>query len=436
MPDSQLTVMQVIPRLDAGGAERTTLEINKALVESGWRSLVVSSGGRYADSIAADGGTHITLPVHSKNPIQIALNGRALSKIARSHGVNIIHARSRAPAWSCLNASRKTGLPFVTTYHGAYKARGTLKRHYNSVMVRSTRVIANSHFTASQIIKTYKDHDPALAKRMHVIHRGADLTRFDPATLTEQRVEQATQGWDITPSSLTGPRDNGDLPVLRLLLPARMSRWKGHEIAIKAVKSIAGSGQDGILRLIFCGGRSDDGHVSQVHGDTGPTDQAIGSMGSLERELRDMVLQFGIGDLIHFSGYCEDMPAALGWADGVIVPSTRPEAFGRVAVEAGAMGVPVLASNHGGAKETILGEKTGLLFTPDDSEALAGAIKKFQKMGPEGRAKLGTAAKTHIQNNFSVHSMCGNTLALYKDVLADHGISHGAGADDAMFEQS
>ncbi len=411
MVDSKFTIMQVIPHLNAGGAERTTIEINQALINAGHRSIVVSQGGHNAEKITLAGGRYFELPVDSKNPVVMAQNVTRLKKVARAEQVNLIHARSRAPAWSCLPVSRALSIPFVTTYHGAYRAGSRIKTFYNSSMVRGDHVIANSHFTKSRILATFgADHhsnadQKPLSERMSVIPRGADITQFSPQAMTRDRLRAVTRHWPI-PDSVTTSTSS---PV-KLLLPARMSPWKGHEVAINAVKILNRAGQSPNLRLIFCGGRlNEETSFQSVSNQEG---------GKLERVLRKMVVDYGISELVHFVGHCEDMPAAYHGADGVLVPSTRPEAFGRVAVEAGAMAKPVIASDHGGAQETIKDGETGWLVPPNDANALATAIAKLCQMSTEGRKTLGNSAKNHVLRHYTAQNMTGSTLALYESMMS------------------
>ncbi len=380
------TVLQIIPRLDAGGAERTTLEIAEAVVRAGGRAIVVSEGGRLEDTIKNAGGEIFHARTASKNPLTIWANAGVLTDLIRREKVDLIHARSRAPAWSALWAARRTGVPFVTTYHGAYNATGSLKRLYNSSMLRGDRVIANSQFTADRI-RTLGGIEPA---RLSVIPRGADLRLFDPNKVSPGRLEKLTSDWAI-----------GENPGFRLLLPARLTPWKGHETAIAALaklKARAPTGQGAALSLVFCGGAQ------------GKPD--------FERSLRATVNERGVRDMVHLVGDCADMPAAYAWADVVLAPSTRPEAFGRVAIEAGAMGKPVISSDHGGARETVIDGETGFLVPPGDADALAGAIERLVAMPAETRSLMGQKARARAAGVYSSAAMCDATLGVYRTLLA------------------
>ncbi len=384
------TILQVIPRLDSGGAERSTLEIAAAIVQAGGVALVASSGGRLETDIQKAGGEIVKMPVHSKNPAVVWSNADRLAKLIRNRGVNLIHARSRAPAWSALMAARRTGAPFVTTFHGAHKAVGPIKRWYNSSLVRSDCVIANSHYTAGQVAEVYKV-PPA---RMRVIPRGVDLDLFDPARVAPSRVEELVESWGA-------PVENVGLKVL---LPGRLTSWKGHEVAIDAaatLKTKAGSGKEAGLTLVFCGGAQDNSDYEKV--------------------LRAKIDERGVREMVHMVGDCADMPAAYCWSDIVISPSIRPEAFGRVAVEAGAMGKPVVAAAHGGALETVVDQESGFLVKPGDAGALAAAIERLAAMPAEERAIIGENGRARASSLYSASAMCEATLRVYKDLLSVRG---------------
>lgn len=386
----KVTVLQVIPALDSGGAERTTVEIAGAIVASGGRALVATSGGALVADVERAGGEVFPMPVDSKNPAVIAANAARLRRLAAREGADIIHVRSRAPAWSALRAARAAGLPLVATYHGAYRAAGPLKRLYNSAMVRGDLVIANSEFTARAIRAGYRI-DRA---RLVVIPRGADLDRFDPAKVSTARVAAATAAWRL----------GGGRPF-RVLLPARLTSWKGHETTIDAVALLAssakltraGTGQTPVLQVVFAGG-------AQGRDD-------------FRANLQRRVEERGVRDMIHLVGHCADMPAAMAWADAILSPSTRPEAFGRVAVEAGAMRKPVIASDHGGARETVVDGETGVLVPPADAVALKEALEWLME-SPDRREQLGAAARQRVEREFSTAAMCAQTLDAYRGVLA------------------
>lgn len=390
------TVLQVVPRLDAGGAERTTLEIADAVVKSGGRALVFTEGGRLETDIRNAGGEVIRGAAASKNPAIMWMNAGLISQIIAAEKVDILHARSRAPAWSAYWAAQRTRTPFVTTYHGAYKAAGPIKRFYNSSMLRGDRVIANSHFTADRIAGL----GVADASHIAVIPRGVDIDLFDPKKISPERVNRLTQSWGL-----------GENLGFRLLLPARLTQWKGHETAVAAVLALmkrrrgyGATGQIPALTLVFCGGAQ--------------------GKDAYERRLRTVidecgVEESGVDSMIHLVGDCADMPAAYAWADAVLSPSTEPEAFGRVAVEAGAMGKPVLAADHGGARETVVHRETGFLTAPGDARALARAIETVTAMSDNARCVMGEKARERVSSLFSSAAMCDATLGTYRALLAE-----------------
>lgn len=390
MPPFRGTVLQIVPELESGGAERSTVEIAEAIVGAGGRAIVASRGGRLEAELERIGARLVRIPAHSKNPAVILANAGRLARLIEAEGVDLVHVRSRAPAWSALLAARRTGRPLVSTYHGAYEAKGKLKRLYNSSMVRADRIIANSAFTAKSIRAQYKIG----AKCLRIIPRGADLERFRPADVAPERIRRLAEAWGVP-----------DRPeALRLLLPARLTFWKGQDVAIAAVgrladaaRSPSGTGQRPGLQLVLAGD-------SQGSGD-------------FERSLRRAVEDRGVRDMVYFVGHCADMPAAYSWADAVLTPATLPEAFGRVAVEAGAMGRPAVASDIGGQRETIIDGRTGFLTPPGDAVAIADAIEALAAAGCEGRAAMGAAARAHVAERFSTEAMRRATLEVYRELV-------------------
>jgi glycosyltransferase involved in cell wall biosynthesis len=383
------TILQVIPSMEAGGAERTTLEVARAIIGEGGRAIVATSGGRMVAALERAGAGVAILPVHTKNPLVVAANASRLAGLIRDQRADLIHARSRAPAWSALMAARRAQIPFVTTWHGAYRAGSPWKRFYNSAMARGDLVIANSDFTAASIRAS---HDPG--ERLTVIHRGADTEEFNPEQVSAARRQAILQAWRIEP---------GAGPVL--LLPARLTDWKGHDVAIEALGRLCGDGPTGAnadLRLVFAG-------------------DAQGRDGFAAALLRG-VKELGQGRMIRFVGHCDDMPAAYAAADIVLSPSTRPEAFGRVAAEAGAMARVVIAADHGGARETVVDGETGFLVRPGSAEALAQAIARALELGSEGRAAIGEKARARIASLFSTAAMTAATLAAYRRLLGNPAV--------------
>jgi len=380
---SPLVVLQVIPRLDEGGAERGTLEITAALVRSGARALVATAGGRLLPSIEHAGGRIVRLPVDTKNPLAIIANGLRLARIVKREGVSIIHARSRAPAWSALMAARLSGIPFVTTYHGVYRARGAFKRWYNGIMARGDRVIANSAHTAEEIRNAY----PAAVPRMVVIPRGVELSAFDPEALAPARIAQLKRSWRVP--------DDARL----VLLAARLSRWKGQDLFIEAAALLATKPEFSDVVFVLAGEAEST---------------------RLLTELMMLAERTGLGRRIIFVGHCTDMPAAYAASSVVVSASREPEAFGRVMIEAQAMGAIVVATDHGGARETVRtgARPTGFRVQPGDAAALAAGISAALDQPPERRKAMGAQAREHARAHFSTARMCADTLALYRKLAA------------------
>jgi glycosyltransferase involved in cell wall biosynthesis len=374
-----VNVLQVIPALNDGGAERTTLEVAEALVRAGGTATVASAGGRLEGELAALGGTLARGPYGAKNPLVIRSNADRLADLARATGAQLIHARSRAPAWSALWAARRLGLPFVTTYHGFYRAKGPLKRLYNSAMARGDVVIANSSFTADHV----RAEHPFAAKNVVVIPRGVDLSRFDPAAVALERRETLLRAWGLDASDARP----------RILLPGRISRWKGQDVLIDALAVLKGQGR---YALGLCVGGADG------------RDAILG-------DLKARAAAAGVD--VRFPGSCADMPAAYSLADVVVCPSTEPEPFGRTAVEAQAMGAPVIAADHGGARETVAPGVTGWLTPPGDATALAAALSEALAMPAERCADMARAARTRVVQHFSKESLQKATLDVYARLL-------------------
>lgn len=371
-----------MPALDAGGVERTTVEIAEALAREGFRPLVASSGGRLEPQLAQAGGALIRLPLATKAPHTIIANMARLADVIRSHDVKLVHARSRAPAWSAWRAARITGVPFVTTYHGIYNASNALKRFYNSVMIRADAVIANSQWTADHIAKEY-GRKP---KRLVVIPRGVDLLTFDPAGVAPDHIAHLREQW------------GAKLDDIVALLPGRLTRWKGQRVLIDAMAHLARGNALGNLRAVIIG---------DAQGRT-----------EYENELRDMIEKGGLQDRVILAPHVSDMAAAYLASDIVVSASTDPEAFGRVAAEASAMGRPVIATDHGGARETIIAGESGLLIPPGDPSALADALSHLAQAESDARAAMGAKGRAHIAAHYTVDKMCADTIALYRELLA------------------
>lgn len=373
-------ILQVLPRLETGGVERGTIEIAEALREAGARAIVVSAGGQLERELERADAVHVRLPVHSKNPLTMRRNVAALVEVIRRYDVKLVHARSRAPAWSARAAARQCGVPFVTTFHGAYN-RGPfgIKGPYNRIMATGDRVIAISNFIARHVQEYYG----VPQERIRVIPRGVDLARFDPARVSPERMIALATQWRL----------REDLPVI--MLPGRLTRWKGQLVVIEALARLGR--QDLICLLVG----SDQGRARY------------------RAELEAAVAKRGLQGVVHIVNGCNDMAAAYLLTDFVISASTDPEAFGRVSVEAQAMGRPVIATRHGGALETVIPGETGWLVAPGDPGDLAAAIATAIDTPPEVRERMAAASQAWVRQAFTRQLMCDRTLAVYAELLGD-----------------
>jgi glycosyltransferase involved in cell wall biosynthesis len=368
-------VLQIVPSLVSGGAERGTVELAGALVAAGWTSYVASSGGPLSAEIARAGATHLTLPLAAKNPLVIRHNALRLARLIRRLGIDIVHARSRAPAWSARTAVRATGRHFVTTFHNAYDTALPLKRWYNSVMAEGERVIAISDFVAEYAARVYG----VGPERLRTIPRGVDLALFDPYRIGLYRLTALARAWRLPDG----------VPVV--LLPGRLTRWKGGLDFIAALAA---------LDTEICGVM------------VGPEQRP-----GFRRELEAAVAHHGLGPRFRIIDDCRDMPAAYLLADVVVAPSRDPEGFGRVVVEAQAMGRPIVASDHGGARETIVPGETGWLVPAGDPPALAAAIGEALALSPAARRDLGERSRAHVARGFTREAMCARTIDVYEELL-------------------
>jgi glycosyltransferase involved in cell wall biosynthesis len=379
-----LSILQVTPQLDTGGVERTTLEIAEAIGRAGGLALVASAGGRLEPDLKAAGGELLRLPVHSKNPIVALANAFRMARKIRERGIAIVHARSRAPAWSALLAARLTGAAFVTTYHGIYNARGALKRLYNSVMARGDLVIANSNYTRAHILAHYK----IAPERVVAIPRGVDLEVFDPGLVNRDTFAALRTSWGLAA---------GDRRCV-VMVPARLTRWKGQLVLLEAVKLLTSRAPNSAKFIIAGDAQGRQAYVAEM--------QAY----IAENQLREQVAMVG---------HLGQMAPAFAASDIAVFPVIEPEAFGRGAVEAQAMGVPVIASNLGGFAETIVDGETGRLVAPGDANALAAALAQMTAIGAEGRAAMGRAGQARVRALYTKAALQTATLALYQRVLAE-----------------
>jgi glycosyltransferase involved in cell wall biosynthesis len=380
------TVLQVTPELETGGAEQTTIDVAAAVVKAHGRSLVASRGGRMAAQLTASGAALVEMPVHSKSPLTILANAMRLAMLIEREKVNLIHVRSRAPAFSALIAAHAMRIPFVATYHGVYSGGGALKRWYNAIMTRGDVVIANSEFTRAHVIAEHKID----ADRVITIPRGVDLSRFDPAKVSAQRLAALRARWSVV----------DDEPRVKILLAGRLTRWKGQRLLIDAAALLKAGGRDEFLVLLAGDDQGRSGY---------------------RQELEAAIAAAGLGEAVRLVGHCDDMPAAYLIADIVCTPSLAPEAFGRTAVEPQIMGRPVLAADHGGARETVLVGETGWLVAPGETTQWAKALAAAIDAGPKKRAAMGQAGAARARRLYSAQAMCEATLKVYARLVGRRG---------------
>ena len=381
---SNIRVLQVIPKLGYGGAETGCYDIAHYLSENNCKSFIVTSGGDLTKYVNKEKVTLIRLPVHSKNPLLIFINTIILIGIILFYNISIVHARSRAPAWSCLFATKLTRRKFVTTFHGTYNFSGKLKKFYNSVMVRSDLIIAGSNFIFSHIKDNYSEF-LGLKKKFLVIFRGINVDYFDPSTKLDSDEIQLLKKWEI----------NKEKKII--LMPGRLTSWKGQQLLIEAINLVK-------IELGY-----EAFHVVILGSDQGRD--------LYKKKLIRLTEQYRLTNQIKFVDHCKDMALAYKVSDIVISPSIEPEAFGRVAVEAQSMEKLIIASNIGGSNETIVNEKTGFLFEAGDPIALSKMIIKTITMDEMSIQLIGKEGRKNVIKKFNVEKMCFSTYSEYKRLL-------------------
>ena len=381
---SNIKVLQVIPKLGYGGAETGCYDIAHYLSEKNCKSFIVTSGGELTKFINKDKVKLIRLPVHSKNPLLIFLNTILLIAIIFIFNITIVHARSRAPAWSCLFATKLTRRKFVTTFHGTYNFSSKIKKFYNSVMVRSDLIIAGSNFIFSHIKENYSEFLES-KKKFLVIFRGINVDYFDPSTKLEIEEKKLLQKWEI----------NKEKKII--LIPARLTAWKGHEMLIEAINLVK-------IELGY-----EAFHVVILGSDQGRD--------LYKKKLIRLTEQYRLTNQIKFIDNCKDMALAYKVSDIVISPAIEPEAFGRVAVEAQSMEKLIIASNIGGSNETIINEKTGFLFEAGNMNSLSKMIIKAITMDDLSIQLIGKEGRKNVIKKFNVEKMCFSTYSEYKRLV-------------------
>ena len=370
------SVLQVLPHLNSGGLVSGAVEISEALQKTGMNSFVASAGGRREREITKAGGKVINFSLGSKNPIIMLLNVYKLSRIIKKYKINIIHARSRAPAWSAYFAAKKMGIPFVTTFHGTYSIQNKLKKKYNSIMVKSDRVIAISRFINNHILSNYNiDKD-----KIVTIHRGINIERFNYLKVADERLISLLNIFNIPEDSFV------------VLLPGRITRWKGHILLIEAIFKL----QRSDIICLFVGDSQ--------------------GRNKYYAELEKILDKFKLKNNFRIIPNQSDMATIYKLADVVVSSSLDPEAFGRVIVEAQAMGRPTISANHGGGSEIIIDGLTGWLFKPGDADDLSDKINKALSLNKDNRDKLAINAIKRAKLNFNNEIMCAKTLQVYAEL--------------------
>ena len=374
----QPVIVQILPALVRGGVERGTVEMAHAIQAAGGYAVVISNGGPLVRHIERCGGKHISLPVHVKNPLRWPGLRRQLKTIFQAENADIVHVRSRVPAWLALTLAKSMGIATISTVHSRFTARSFLKRRYNAKLLDAGQVIAISDYVHGLITSQYI----GVEDRLTVVHRGVDTDTFDPAAVSQARIINFAD-------TVALPED---VPVI--MMPARSSSWKGHHILLDALAKL----KDLNFVCLFVG--ASDGKAGFV------------------KDITDYAHAHGLEGRFRLTPVVDDMPAALMVADVVVMPSITPEPFGRVALEAQAMGRPIVAFAHGGAVESIEHGKTGWLATPGDVDSLAENMRAALTLNPRARNAFATDARAHINAHFSTDKMCQKTLKIYRRMLA------------------
>ena len=371
------SVLQVLPHLNSGGLVSGAIEVSEALQKSGMRSFVASEGGRREREIIRTGGKVFNFSLGSKNPLIIFLNIYKLSRIIKKYKINIIHARSRAPAWSAYFAAKKMGIPFVATFHGTYSIQNNLKKKYNSIMVKADKVIAISSFINKHILSNYKVDQ----EKIVTVHRGINIEEFDYLKVSNERLIAFSKKFNIPEDSFV------------ILLPGRITRWKGHILLIEAISKLKRSD----IICLFVGD--------------------LQGRNKYFAELNKTIDKFKLKNNFRIIANQSDMSAIYKLSDVVVSASLEPEAFGRVVAEAQAMGRPTVAVNHGGGPEIIIDGETGWLFRPGDANDLADKINKALNLNIDDRKKMSVKAIERAKLNFNNEMMCAKKLNIYAELI-------------------
>jgi len=382
---TKIKVLQVIPKLGFGGAETGCYDLAHFLAEQECKSFLITSGGELLKFVRRDKVKVIRLPVQSKNPIIMFINFIIIFFIILFYNIDIVHARSRAPAWSCLWACFFSRKKFVTTFHGTYNFSSRLKLFYNSVMVRSKLIIAGSNFIFNHISENYQKYLEPSKKKLMVIFRGINLEYFNSQNISEKKINTLIQEWNINKNNFI------------ILLPGRLTKWKGQEMFLEALNLLLQNHGKNNFHAIILGSNQGRNIYS--------------------KKLSLLVERYRLGTKVTFIKNCKEMPVAYKLADVAISSSIEPEAFGRVAVEAQAMNLPIIASDLGGSKETVLDGKSGLLYRSNEPKELASILNKFMEMNKESLSLMGKQGRKNVEKKFNVDQMCQTTFTEYKKLL-------------------
>jgi len=380
----KINVLQVIPKLGYGGAETGCYDIAHYLAEKEFGSFIATAGGELLKFVKKEKVKIFRLPVHSKNPIVIIFNTLILSLIIIFFRINIVHARSRAPAWACYLACLLTNRVFVTTFHGTYNFKSKIKKFYNSVMLRAKLTIAGSNFIFSHINENYEEY-LSKGKKLRVIFRGINIDYFNQKNISILKQEKLKQEWGLSSNKFT------------ILLPGRLTYWKGQEKFIESLNILIEDYNFTSFQAIMLG--ADQGR--KVY----------------SKKLISLIERYSLNKKVKFISHCKEMPLAYSLADVVVSASIEPEAFGRVAVEAQAMGKPIIASNLGGSKETILNKKSGFLYRHDDPRDLAKSLNTVIQLSQNEIKSMGNEGRKNITKKFDVETMCDSNLKEYIKLL-------------------
>ena len=381
---TKINVLQVIPKLGYGGAETGCYDIAHYLAEKECGSFIVTASGELLKFVKKDKVKIIRLPVHSKNPILIIFNALLLSLFIIFFKINIVHARSRAPAWSCYLACLLTHRVFVTTFHGTYNFKSKFKKFYNSIMLRAKLTIAGSNFIFGHISENYSEY-LSKEKKLRVIYRGINVDYYNQKNISILKQEKLKQEWGLTSNKFT------------ILIPGRLTNWKGQEKFIESLNILVEDYNFTNFQAIILG--SDQGRTVY------------------KKKLINLVERYNLHKKIKFISHCKEMPLAYSLADVVVSASIEPEAFGRVAVEAQSMSKPIIASSIGGSKETIVNKKSGILYKFDDPRELAKSLNTVIQLTQDELKSMGNEGRKNITKKFDVEAMCDKNLNEYKKLL-------------------